>query len=646
MSLFAQDQEVDANSPEDLRWWKVRDNEAAKSAFCAAKAILENNLNREEILWRNIRLYCGQVRDAYWGESAANPLAVNRAGTSTPYKVNRNVAASVTDTMVSMLSNTEIKTTVLSDGGDYSQTRKKSKKCERYLNGVKYNNKFNLVAPESLLSALVCDLGTVKVFEDEQVPGGIRVENIFQAEILIDELDGLHKAPRQIMQRKVVSRDVLLEMYSEVEDLEANLQLITPTGTGSLSALISDKVEVLEAWHLRSGPDAEDGRHIICIENTMLFEESWDVDHLPFAFLRPNLNMFGFYGIGVVTDLVGVQYEINALSAAKQRALYLGSNFMVLVPTGSKLNKNHLLNGMGLILEYTGEKPDWFTPSPVSPQIDTEIAGLIAWAYQRWGVSQLTAQSLKPDGLDSGEALRTYANIQSVRHSTLGKQYQQFHLDVDRLILMTARQIDARRKKARAKGTTDEGEEMSVRLPGEHHVETIKWKDADPGDGFIVKLYPTNLFADSPADRLAQMGDLAQKNLMDGETFLQLMDFPDLDVYRRIRLAPRENIFAQIDDILIEGKYRSPEPFQDLKLGCQLFQAALLDAEVHEPKVSDDKLAQLQRWIGEAKALLLQAMPPPPPPAPMPMPAAPPPPMAPMIPGPPPPAAGPIPPPA
>jgi hypothetical protein len=34
---------------------------------------------------------------------------------------------------------------------------------------------------------------------------------------------------------------------------------------------------------------------------------------------------------------------------------------------------------------------------------------------------------------------------------------------------------------------------LSVRVPDEKHIEEISWEDADPGDGFVTKLYPTNL---------------------------------------------------------------------------------------------------------------------------------------------------------
>lgn len=607
-----------ATTAQDMRWWETQegeeDTDIARKVFATAKAILASNGEREQMLWRNMRMYNGMTREAFWGDSDNYPAQVNQA--LYPYKVNRNVVALVADSLTALITNTPIKTSVLSSDADYSKTKKRSKTAERFIDGVKYNNEAEDRAAEAFLGAVICDLGVLKVEEDEEVEGGISIESIFTAEMIIDELDAIHKHPRQIGQRKLVSRDVLKEMYpgfeNEIDDCKTE-------GTGISALTLSDKIEVIEFWHLPSGRRASDGLHVICIESALLFKEEWTMHHFPFVFIRPNVSMIGMYGTGVATDLASAQFEINELSMGKRRALKLGSNFMVMVPTGSRINKNHIINGMGLMLEYSGDQaPQWYTPNPVSAQVNEEIKDLMMQCMQRWGISQVLAQGEKPAGLDSGEALRRFAQLQSVRHSPVGKAYQQAMMNLSKLILYTARQIQLRReqehKEAVKKDPTHKIQHLQVRVPDETRVQQISWKDADPGDGFLVKLYATNLFADTPADRLAQLGDLVSKGALDMDAFMDLNDYPDLEVYNRIRNAPRENIFKMIDNIIEDGKYRSPEPFQNLALGIQLVQSALLDAE--DKGVSETRLQMLQKWIGEAKMLL--SPPPPPPVAPAP----------------------------
>lgn len=596
--------------PDNLRWWVAEtDEETANAIFAAVKNIVVNAQERVEVIWRNLRMYSGQTRDMFWGENGAYPLTTSNLLASP--RGNRNVIAAIADTLTATVTATPIKTTVLSSGAnDYARTRKRSKAAEKFVEGVKYNNKFEEIGGKAVLTGLICDLGIAKVEEDEENPGSIKIEPTFPAEIVVDELDAIHGKPRTMYQRKLISREVLKEMYPD-EEVQNDIDLVEPVGTGLSHLSLSDNIEVLEAWHLPSGPDRVGGLHVICIQNRVLFKEEWLMQRFPFAFFRPNLQMIGFWGTGVASDLVGTQYEINELTMRKQRALRMASNTVILLPVGAKVNKNHLLNAVGIVVEYSGEvPPEWRAPNPVSEQIDPEISSLIAWSFQRWGVSQLTAQSEKPVGVESSAALRTLANIESVRQNPVGKAYQQFCLDTSELILLTARMIDERAKKENRPSN------LKVRIPDAKRVLELSWDDADPGDGAVVRLYATNLFADSPSDRLAQLGDLVGKGALDMDAFLELNPYPDLEQFTRVRMAPRENIEHQIDQMLLDGKPCSPEPFQNLQLGVQLVQSALLTAETEG--APDDRLALLQRWMGQAKALLS----PPPPPPPMPAPGA------------------------
>ena len=639
--------------PYDLQWWRDDeewtgqvlenlDDDRAARVFSCARAIMANNVAREDKLWRNLRVYNGTTRDAYaGGDTSENPNALLYRGQGNiTHKVNRNVVASVTDTLVSTMTSTPIKTTVLSDGGDYSRNRKRSKTAEKFANGVKYRNKFEAIAQTTFLSALVMDLGFTAVHEDPDNPGEVKIEFVFTPEMIIDEIDGMHGSPRQAMRRHIKSREVVKGMLlkagytkEEAHDRLQNIQSVSP---GYTQQSLSDKIDILEAWHLPSSLDADDGMHIVCIEGTVITKEPWTLHRFPFARLSPSLDMIGYYGFGVCSDLIPVQYEINDLSQSQQRALKLGSNFVVLCPKGSNINKNHILNGMGLILEYSGEQaPTWAAPNPVSPAIPPEIANLVQWAYQRWGVSPMASQGEKPPDVESGEGMRVLARIESVRHSTLGKKYQAYHLDVDELIFLTARMIDQRYEEehqaALKKGKKGhKRKKLIAKVPDKHSVQRISWEDADPGDGFVTKLYPTNLLADSPSDRLDQVMDMVDRGQLSPDVMFDMLPFPDLEKFYEMRNAPRDNILAQLDRIIEDGDYRSPEPFQDLSMYVQLFQTALLTEE--DKGLSDDRLQMLQRGIAEASSMLAAAKASQMPPAPTPTPGPTPPPSGPPAP--------------
>ena len=247
----------------------------------------------------------------------------------------------------------------------------------------------------------------------------------------------------------------------------------------------------------------------------------------------------------------------------------------------------------------------------------------------------MASQGEKPPDVESGEGMRVLARIESVRHSTLGKKYQAYHLDVDELIFLTARMIDQRYEEehqaALKKGKKGhKRKKLIAKVPDKHSVQRISWEDADPGDGFVTKLYPTNLLADSPSDRLDQVMDMVDRGQLSPDVMFDMLPFPDLEKFYEMRNAPRDNILAQLDRIIEDGDYRSPEPFQDLSMYVQLFQTALLTEE--DKGLSDDRLQMLQRGIAEASSMLAAAKASQMPPAPTPTPGPTPPPSGPPAP--------------
>jgi hypothetical protein len=111
---------------------------------------------------------------------------------------------------------------------------------------------------------------------------------------------------------------------------------------------IADLVMVREAWHLPSGPEADDGAHIVTIDEHALGPmEKWEKQFFPFARFRWCPRLYGFWSQGGAEQIQGIQTEINGLLQVAQRAMKLSGGFYVLVENGSKVNKNHITNEIG-----------------------------------------------------------------------------------------------------------------------------------------------------------------------------------------------------------------------------------------------------------------------------------------------------------
>src|SRR6185312_9807550 len=126
--------------------------------------------------------------------------------------------------------------------------------------------------------------------------------------------------------------------------------------------------------------------------DTILLKEDYDQKFFPFAILRYNPRLYGFYAQGMAEQLVPTQVEINRTLISIQRSLYLGGTHKIFVKNGSKVIKSHFDNMIGTILEYAGDTaPQYVVPQLVQPEIYAHLQTMKADGYQLPGVSQMQA---------------------------------------------------------------------------------------------------------------------------------------------------------------------------------------------------------------------------------------------------------------
>ena len=172
-----------------------------------------------------------------------------------------------------------------------------------------------------------------------------------------------------------------------------------PDNSADSSKTVSDQIMVVEGWHLRSGPKAKDGRHMIACTEGVLFDEEYNKDKFPFVFLHYSNRMLGFWSQGISEQLMGTQMEINTLLYTISRAIKLVGVPRVFIEEGSKVSKATNNNDVGVIVGYRGTKPIYEVAPCNAPELYEQLQRLIDYAYQQCGVSALQASSEKPAGL-------------------------------------------------------------------------------------------------------------------------------------------------------------------------------------------------------------------------------------------------------
>jgi hypothetical protein len=96
-----------------------------------------------------------------------------------------------------------------------------------------------------------------------------------------------------------------------------------------------------------------------------------------------------------------------------------------------------------------------------------------------------------------------------------------------------------------------------------------------------------------------------QDGFVDQAWALSLLELPDLDTFTNLKTAPLEDILDTLERVLYRGTFLTPEPFQNLQLGIDIFQSAYLQAR--KDGAPEARLELVRRWITLAKTMLDQS---------------------------------------
>lgn len=502
-----------------------------------------------------------------------------------------NVVQSCIDTLVSRITQQRPRPVFLTDNGDY-RLRNMAKQMNSFIQGEFYQMKAYELGALLLRDAAMWGTGCVKVFKDNDK---VALDRVLYTELLVDENDAFYGNPRQLFQLKLVDRDVMLASAPEKRSLIENATQGYPTETDGQTA--SDQIIVAEAWHLPSGPNMDDGRHaIVCSEGT-IFDEKWERTTFPFVFMHYSPRPIGFWGQGLAEQLMGTQVEINKLLITISQSINLVGVPRVFVEDGSKVVKAHLNNAIGSIVTYQGTKPQYEVAPCVPVELYQQLQRLVDYAYQQSGISTLAAAAEKPAGLNSGEALRSYDDIQSDRFAALVRRYDQFFIDL------------AYQNIFEAKSICEETGKYTTVYPNKDGTKEIDLPKADLLENPIIQCFDASSLPRDPAGRLQKVTEMMQAGLIEPQEGRRLLDFPDIEQVDKLASAREERILQILDEIVESGKYTPVDPFIDLMKAEELVVNYI---NLYAPaKLEESKMQKLRDFFSQIQTMKQAAMPPP-----------------------------------
>lgn len=592
-------------------WWKAPKASVHESVTAVVGGIQKRQSYRSDANLRHLRLYGGAPAMGFGPRAERISDGSEPVIRSKPLPVTANIIRSMTDTVTAKIGKSKPKPTFVTSGGNWG-LQQKAKLLDKFCQGQFYEDRLYEKGPTILRDAGVLGTGLVKVYEANN---RVRTERVLVEELYVDDVEALYGEPRSLYQTKIIAREVLASQY------ESRKQTIRDAaGPGKERALVlpqqqseADMVEVVEAWHLPSGPGAKDGRHVIAISNATLLDETWEDDCFPFAVLRYSTRPLGWYGEGIAERQAGRQLVVNRVLKRIDEIIQRCSTSRAWVDRQSKVVKEQLRNAVGDIVEFTGRPPIFQAPNMVPPELFGWLQQLVREGYELEGISMLSAQAKKPSGLDAAVALREFNDIESERFVVLGQAYEQFFLDVGRLMIRAAKRIAERKEEERdeegsvlldkdGKPKTKKGD-YEVKYPTKKGLVRIRWSDISlEDDAFAMQMFPSSSLPTTPGARKQAVQELLAGGLIEPQTAKRLLDFPDLEEENSIEFAQFEDIHSAIDDILERGEYRTPEPYENLEYGKKRFQSAYLRARTQG--VPEERLQLLRDWMDAAEDML------------------------------------------
>jgi hypothetical protein len=238
------------------------------------------------------------------------------------------------------------------------------------------------------------------------------------------------------------------------------------------------------------------------------------------------------------------------------------------------------------------------------PEIYQWIQWLIQNSYQMSGISAMSASSQKPAGLNSGEAIRSFDDLQTDRFAAFASRHQNIHTDLAYLMLDCARDIEE-----------ETGKYMTV-YPGKDGTRTIDFKDIKKlDDNFVIQCFEESSLPKDPAGRQAKLSEMLAAGEITTQEFRRLSNFPDLKQSDRLAASLEERILYSLDEIIENGEKNyaniAPDAFildpTDLATTLCVNYINLYSTQ----NLEEEKIQVLRNWYTGVQTLKQQAMPPP-----------------------------------
>ena len=319
---------------------------------------------------------------------------------------------------------------------------------------------------------------------------------------------------------------------------------------------------------------------------SFVLAEEWDKQAIPFIFLHYKNPILSNVSISVVDMLINIQQEINILMAKIKDASQINPANTFFVPDGSSIKAQQLNNRVGNVITYKPQASGGVpvitsTPAFIDGQYMSLLDSLIQKAYDIVGVSQLSATSRKPTGLNSGIAIATAEDIEADRFETQLNQVIRAYVDIAKTCIKIF----------------DKDAEV---LPSSKYRCSIKWSDVlREADNMNIQFSGADNLSKDPSTKLQQLQQLATAGVIPAARISQLMQIPDLEMGYSLANNAIEAVMEVIKNCVENDDFDIPAyvPFELLKEEIINTLLSLTSANKEKNKEDINKLCKLYEKV-------------------------------------------------
>lgn len=388
-----------------------------------------------------------------------------------------NVIKSVIDSLVSKLSNNKVRPFFAPVDGTF-KTKKVIRQAQQFFDI--YYDKINLnnIISETFKDACIFDIGYILInpftFEVERVPSYCIEELNVNGENKVALIKWIHQPSLALdkygvsTQRQYVNIEMLLkENEATLYVDEKKVKTITTSGYPIVNVYYNEPIN--------------NGKTV-----------------------------------SIVDELEGIQTQIDLINSKIAATSQLTPANLVFIDEQSGLkasdvnNKDCQIYPVGIQPGNTANPVNVVTPVPFDPSWSAMLDFYINKAYDMIGISQLSAQSRKPSGLDSGVALQTMEDIESDRFEVQVNHFINAYIDVTRKLIEII------------------PEDVEI-LPADKYQSTMTWASLkEQNNLYKVQYSAATALSKDPAERAKQIIQMSQIGLITPSKIAELMDMPDL----------------------------------------------------------------------------------------------------------------------